>query len=198
MTADLRVVPADEVPWADVRTVFATPGDPPGCWCQWFKVTQSAWEEGTPGEREEALRRQTCEGQGARPTTGLVAYLHDEPAGWVAVEPRTAYPRLRRSRVVWSGREEDKDDPGVWSVTCFVVREEHRGKGVARSLVDAAVAHARGAGAAAVEAYPQVVDEDERRPADDLYVGVLAHFLDAGFTEVSRPTERRAVVRLDL
>jgi hypothetical protein len=42
-----------------------------------------------------------------------------EPVGWVAVEPRTAYPRLPRIRTVWSGRQEDKDDDSVWAVTCF-------------------------------------------------------------------------------
>jgi hypothetical protein len=61
-----------------------------------------------------------------------------QPAGWVAVEPRTAYPKLRTSRVPWSGRDEDKDDDGVWQV-----------------------------------------------------------FQDAGFKQVSRPTPRRAVMRID-
>jgi hypothetical protein len=65
------------------------------------------------------LRAQTaCGNPNATATSGLVAYVDDEPAGWVAVEPRTAYPKLRTSRVPWTGRNEDKDDEGVWAVTC--------------------------------------------------------------------------------
>jgi len=62
-------------------------------------------------ERRSRLREQAhCDNPRARATTGLVAYLEKEPVGWVAVEPRTAYPRLLRIRTVWSGRQEDKAD----------------------------------------------------------------------------------------
>jgi hypothetical protein len=46
------------------------------------------------------LRAQTaCGDPNAEATSGLVAYVDDQPAGWVAVEPRPAYPKLRTSRV---------------------------------------------------------------------------------------------------
>lgn len=35
-------------------------------------------------------------------------------------EPRTACPKLRASRVPWSGPDEDY--AGIWSVTCLVCR----------------------------------------------------------------------------
>ena len=54
-----------------------------------------------------------CGDPDAADTSGLVAYVDGEPAGWVAVEPRTEYPKLRTSRVPWSGRDEDKDDEEV-------------------------------------------------------------------------------------
>ncbi len=38
------------------------------------------------------------------------AYVDDEPAGWVAVEPQTAYPKLRTSRVPWSDRDFEQAD----------------------------------------------------------------------------------------
>jgi hypothetical protein len=72
-------------------------------------------------ERARRLREQTRCGQPeANMTSGLVAYLDGEPAGWCAVEPRTAYVRL--GRVPWAGRAEDKTDDGIWAVTCFVTR----------------------------------------------------------------------------
>ena len=33
-----------------------------------------------------------CDDPDAEHASGLVAYLEDEPVGWVAVEPRIAYP----------------------------------------------------------------------------------------------------------
>jgi hypothetical protein len=33
---------------------------------------------------------------------------------------------------------------------------------------------------------------------EELHSGLLTAFLDAGFTEVTRPTKRRAVVRVEL
>ena len=34
--------------------------------------------------------------------------------------------------------------------------------------------------------------------SDEVHPGLLRTFLDAGFVEVTRPTKRRAVVRMDL
>ncbi len=51
-------------------------------------------------------------------TSGLVAYLDDEPVGWCAVEPRPAYTGLvRDNRVPCEGRQEDGVDTTVWAPT---------------------------------------------------------------------------------
>jgi GNAT superfamily N-acetyltransferase len=101
------------------------------------------------------LRAQTaCGDPDAAATSGRVAYVDDEPAGWVAVEPRTAYPKLRTSRVPWSGRDEDNGDDGIWAVTCFVVRKDYRGRGLTCPLARATIDFARERGARALEAYP--------------------------------------------
>lgn len=47
------------------------------------------------------------------------------PTRTVCVQAATN-PRLRTMRVPWTGREEDRDDPGVWTVSCFVVRTGFR------------------------------------------------------------------------
>ena len=105
----IRVVPVAEVPWSDVQAVFGTRGDPAGCWCQWFKQSTAEWREQDATCREAALREQSRDGSGP----GLIAYLNGEPVGWVAVEPRQAYPRLRTARVVTKGSSEPFDDPAV-------------------------------------------------------------------------------------
>ncbi|MEQ4724752.1 hypothetical protein [Nonomuraea sp. B19D2] len=129
MTAEqLTIVPANEASWDDLAAIFGT--DAGRCQCQRFKVVGWIWRDSTQEQRTAMLRAQTaCGDPDAAATSGLVAYVGDEPAGWVAVEPRTAYPKLRTSRVPWAGRAEDKDDDGVWAVTCFVIRKGYRGRG---------------------------------------------------------------------
>lgn len=188
--------PANEATWADLRAVFGTRGDPANCQCQWFKA-RDVWAI-PKSERADRLKAQTrCGEPGATTTSGLVAYLDGEPAGWCAVEPRIAYERLLRARVPWSGRDEDKADPDVWAVTCFVTRTGHRRRGVSAALARAAVEHARAHGARAVEGYPIRV-EPGQVGGGELFVGTVSVFAAAGFTEVSRPTLRRAVMRLEL
>jgi GNAT superfamily N-acetyltransferase len=145
------------------------------------------------------LREQTdCGHPRSGSTSGLVAYLDDEPVGWCAVEPRTAYAGLLRVyRVPWEGRDEDKDDETVWAVTCLFTRAGHRRRGVSYALAESAVDHARRAGARALEAYPMVMEPGQSMITEELHVGTSSVFAAAGLVEVSRPTLRRAVMRID-
>jgi hypothetical protein len=114
----LTIVPANEASWDDLTTIFG-PSDPGRCQCQRFKVLGWIWRDSIREERTAMLRAQTaCGDPNAAATSGLVAYVDDDPAGWVAVEPRTAYPKLRTSRIPWSGRDEDKGDDDIWAVKC--------------------------------------------------------------------------------
>lgn len=139
----LRVVPANEGSWDDLQAVLADEGN--GCQCQFFKLDDTEWGGGVGiAERMERLRQQTrCDDPQAESTSGLIAYWDGEPAGWCAVEPRTAYPRLLRMRVPWTGRTEDRSDEGIWAVTCFVVRRGYRRRGIGSALARAAAEFAR-------------------------------------------------------
>jgi GNAT superfamily N-acetyltransferase len=199
MTERLTIVPANEASWDDLAAIFGTTDYAARCKCQRFKVVGWIWRDSTHEERVEMLRVQTaCGDPDAAATSGLVAYVGDEPAGWVAVEPRTAYPKLRTSRVPWRGRDEDKDDDGVWAVTCFVVRKGYRGRGLTYPLAQATIDFAREHGAVALEAYPMITEPGKEITWGELHVGARQVFEDAGFKEVSRPTVRRVVMRIDL
>jgi GNAT superfamily N-acetyltransferase len=191
----ITVRSAADIPWADLEAVFATPGDPPGCWCQYFKLPAAIFDA-TPAEELAAALREQSRRADASP--GLVAFVDGEPAGWVAVEPRTRYPRLLRSRVVTRGSEEERDDASVWSIVCFVVRHEFRNRGVSGALTRAAVEHARQAGARVVEAYPVDVAARPGASASELYHGTVSVFTAAGFDERSRPSPARPVMSLTL
>ena len=195
--SDLKIVPANEASWQDLQTVFGTRGDPSWCFCQRYKMAPGeSWASVGREELAVRLREQTeCGNPRSSTTSGLVAYLDDEPVGWCAVEPRPAYPRmLRNMRVPWEGRSEDKDDESVWAVTCFVTRAGFRKRGISHALARAAVDFARERGARALEGYP-ITTKDVI--LSELHVGTVGAFEGAGFTEVGRPTLRRVVIRID-
>lgn len=198
--AAISVVTANEAGWADLQAIFGTRGEAARCWCQRYKLQpREAFKSHPPSVRAERLRRQTnCGNPGAAATSGLVAYLGGEPAGWCAVEPRPAYPGLLRVyRVPWAGRSEDKSDAGVWAVTCVLARAGFRRRGVSHALVRAAVGFARERGARALEGYPMLTRPGQDVPWGELHVGSRSIFAAAGFVEVGRPTPRRAVMRID-
>lgn len=198
MTDSIVVVPANKASWADLQAVFGTRGEAASCQCQWFRASPAQWRAQSHETRVERHREQTaCGRPRARTTSGLLAYLDGEPAGWCAVGPRPAYVHLLGSRVVWAGRDEDPADENVWSVVCFVTRVGFRRRGVSGALASAAVDFARERGARAVEAYPMITVPGKTITWGELYVGSRNVFADAGFTEVSRPTQRRVVMRID-
>ena len=193
MRTAVTIVPADEANFDDLMTVFGTRGPASRCYCQRYKLRpREAFAKFPAEERAFRLRQQTCSGDR---TTGLIAYLDGEPVGWCAVEPRTAYEGLlRNNRVPWEGRDEDRADDSVWAVTCLFVRAGFRRQGISYALARAAVDFARERGARALEGYPMTT---ENALLEELHVGTEGAFAAAGFTDVSRPTVRRAVMRID-
>jgi GNAT superfamily N-acetyltransferase len=199
MPEALTVVPANQASWDDLQAVLGARGyRTTGCWCQRFKVRGREWDtDAVPApERASRLREQTqCGRPRADRTTGLVAYVGGEPAGWCAVEPRTAFVRL--GTTPWRGRVEDRADESVWAVACFAILPGFRRQGVSYALARAAVDFARERGAASLEGYAMVPEPGKDVPFGELHVGSRSVFAAAGFTEVSRPTLRRAVMRID-
>jgi GNAT superfamily N-acetyltransferase len=197
VTSAISIVPANEASWEDLQAVFGTRGPAATCQCQRYKLRpREAFRSFPVEERAARLRRQTdCGHPGSHTTSGLVAYLDDDPAGWCAVEPRPAYEGLvRNNRVPWEGRAEDKADDSVWAVTCLFTRKGFRKRGISRALALAAVAFARERGARAIEGYP-INTKDVL--LEELHVGTEGVFAAAGFVTVSRPTLRRVVMRID-
>ena len=196
----LTIVPANEASWEDLQAVLGTRGDPSRCQCQRYKMQpRQSWASVGAEELAFRLRTQTdCGHPESGTTSGLVASLDGEPVGWCAVEARTAYPRLLlKTRVPWEGRAEDKTDEGVWAVTCFVTRTGFRRRGISRALVGAAVDFARQRGARVLEGYPMITQPGREITWGELHVGSRSIFAAAGFAEVSRPTLRRVVMRID-
>ena len=198
--SSIRIVPANEASWDDLQAILT--GAAGRCQCTRQRLGDREWYALPVEQRAQVLREAVgCDDRSpdrdpAR-TAGIVVYVDDEPAGWAAVDARSAFRRLRGSPVPWAGRAELPDDDTVWVIACLVVRRGFRGQHLTYALVAAAVEHARARGARAVEGYPMLT-RGAAVTWDELNVGPVGPFLAAGFTEVSHPTTRRVVMRLDL
>lgn len=149
-----------------------------------WKLRGKAFEENT-GEPNRQMQKSVVE-SGTAP--GLLAFDGAEPVGWVAVEPRSAYPKLAHSRIL-----KPVDDEDVWSVTCFFVTKLARRQGLTVELLKAAVEYVCKQGGKIVEGYP--VDAKKDMPAPFIYTGTAAAFQKAGFVEVARRSETRPIMR---
>ncbi|KRA22998.1 acetyltransferase [Microbacterium sp. Root61] len=191
--SEILIAPATSDRVADAEYALSGGGDGRSCQCQWWTITNAQFQNTTQDERAGLLRDEMA----SDPPPALIAYVDGEAAGWVRVGPRTAQPRLARTREFATNSPEPFDDPSVWAVTCFVVRKEHRATGLNSRLLDAAVDFARDHGARVIEGYPIDVSAGPKR-ANDLFRGILSVFQDAGFREVARPRPDRAIVALAL
>ena len=77
------------------------------------------------------------------------------------------------------------DAPACWAVVCFYVERGERRGGVAAALLEAAVAFAADHGATLLEGYPKDTEGD-RKHANEMFVGSMSMFAEAGFTEAGR------------
>ncbi|HEV7753860.1 MAG TPA: hypothetical protein VGO71_20070 [Baekduia sp.] len=190
-------MPANEQGCADLQTVFDNRGAAAWCQCQRYKLRQrEALRNSRSRNALPGCDRQTaCIDPEAARTSGLVAYLDGETVGWSAVEPRSAYGGSRpQPPCAWKGREDDRTDGSVWAVTCLFTRAGFRKRGSSHALARAAAAFAGERAPRAIEGYAITT---KNVIAEELHVATPPAFVEAGFVEVSRPTPRRAVMRID-
>ena len=188
----LTIVPATPERWADVAAIVGSPAGW-GCWCQYYRLSAGDFDRLGRDGGPDALRRQL----GDDPPPGLLAYLDDAPVGWCGIGVRSKMERLVRSRTIPL-----VDERPVWSVVCFLIKAGMRRRGIARALLEGAVAFARQAGALGLEGYP-VDPEGARLQTAALYVGTTSMFEAAGFRRVVMTDARsdhrpRWLMRLDL
>jgi len=138
----VRPVTSDN--WDDFVQLFAAKGGPHYCWCTLHRVRTEGL---TKGEKKAHMKELV----GAETPIGVIAYDGDEAIGWCSIAPRETYVRLERSRTM--PRATPPTAP-TWTILCFFVARSHRGRGVARELIDGAVAYAKRQGAQVIEGYP--------------------------------------------
>ncbi len=187
MTDKLSFKPLKRNLWTDFEELFGLNGACAGCWCMFWKLRGKAFDAAR-GYETRQLHKSIVD---SKKVTGLLAYLHGEVVGWVAVEPRSAYARLAHSRTL-----KPVDDQEVWSVTCFYVAKKFRRRGIAVELLKAAVEHVREQGGRIVEGYP--VDAKTDISSASIFTGTASVFQQVGFQEVARRTPTRPIFRFSI
>ncbi len=138
------------------------------CYCQCFYEDHSVvkWSERTAGQNR-ALACTRIQGQSMQ---GYLAYSDGVPVGWCNAAPRHLLHAL--------DDEPTPDAEIVGAIVCFLVEPSHRGRGVARQLLEAACAGLRQQGMRIAEAYPRTAPGS----AAESHFGPLGLYLGAGFT----------------
>jgi GNAT superfamily N-acetyltransferase len=186
MTVRLEVLPLTKERWDDLVELFNRPGGSivRGCWCMAYRKSGASSHGGGGKSNKRAMKSLVESGT----VPGLIGYKGGRPIGWISLGPREDYRRLERSPVM-----KRVDEKPVWSIVCFFVDRQERGKGVMEGLLKAAIDYARSKGVTLLEAYP--VDKKERSHPDFMWFGAKRMYDRAGFKEVARRKRTRPVVR---
>jgi GNAT superfamily N-acetyltransferase len=184
---DLSFHPLTQKLWRDFEMLLGARGACGGCWCMFWKLRGKDFSKNT-GDSARQMQKSIVD---AKTVPGLLAYSEGYPIGWIAVEPRSAYPKLAHSRVL-----KPVDDQEVWSITCFFVEKNHRHKGITVELLKAAAEYVKSCGGKIVEGYP--VDAQQNQPDPFVYTGTASAYKQAGFVEVARNSPTRPIFRFSL
>jgi GNAT superfamily N-acetyltransferase len=181
---DLSFHPLTQKLWRDFEMLFGKNGACGGCWCMHWKLRGKEFTE-ISGDTARQMQKSIVD---SKIVPGLLAYSDGYPVGWIAVEPRSAYPKLAHSRIL-----KPIDNQEVWSITCFFVEKKHRHKGITVELLKAAINYVKNQGGKIVEGYP--VDSKKEDPAPFVFTGLVPAFEQAGFKEIMRNSPTRPIFR---
>jgi len=173
--------PVTKATWSDLEILFEGRGGPKHCWCMVWRPLDGPRQAVKGPGRKRALKAMVE----ARTPVGLVGYHDGEPVAWCSIAPRDTHIKLSEAQ--------DDGEEGVWSVTCFFIRRDHRGQGLSAQMLEAAIAHAKKRGAKVVESYPVDPDSPSYR-----FMGFVPLYQSHGFTPAGRTGKRRHVMRLEV
>jgi len=167
------------------ETLFGARGACAGCWCMFWKLPHKDFHL-LAGDGTHQLQKSLVE-NGLTP--GILAFDGVTPVGWIAVEPRSQYPRLARSRVL-----KPVDSAEVWSVTCFFTARDYRRRGLTVELLRETIKYVASKGGKIIEGYP-VEPQSGKAPDPFVFTGLPGAFIKAGFQEVARFSPTRPIFR---
>ncbi|MFC0530458.1 GNAT family N-acetyltransferase [Phytohabitans kaempferiae] len=186
----LTVKPLTPDCWDDFETVMGDRGGARGCWCMHWRLSINEFME-NKGEGNKAAMRALAK----RDTPpGVVGYLDGEPVAWCGFGDRADFTRMQRSTLL-----KPVDDEPVVSLTCVLIKKDHRNEGLLATWIAAVCDYlAETSQIRTVEAYPVEPGDGRRAGPDTAMTGIASAFSDAGFTEITRPKQDRPIMRYQL
>ena len=165
-------------------TAFSDNPEWSSCYCQCFYEDHSVvkWAERTASQN----RAKACERIEGGLMQGHLAFMDGAPVGWCNSAPRKLLHAL-----------DDEPTPNaelVGAIVCFLVEPSHRGRGVARHLLEAACEGLRRQGLRIAEANPRT----EATTSAENHFGPLNLYLSVGFTVHRTDEDGSVYVRRDL
>lgn len=185
---NLEYYPLTKDRWSDFEKLFGERGACGGCWCMWWRLKHSEFEQQKGEGNRQAMRDIVESGE----PPGILAYHQNRPVGWCSIAPREQFLRLERSRIL-----KPLDDLPVWSVVCFFIDKGFRNRGISVKLLLAAVDYVKQRGGRIVEGYP-VEPKKDRSPDVFASTGLASAFRKAGFVEMYRRSETRPIMRFHI
>jgi ribosomal protein S18 acetylase RimI-like enzyme len=159
------------------------------CYCHYYEVpVMISWPAFDGSANRAAMDARIASGE----MDGFLAYAGDEVVGWVNAQP---YHKLRHAcaRLRIAAPPLPVPPHEAAAIVCFVTAPGWRRRGVARALLDGALANLAARGITVVDAFPWNVGPEDT-DATDHYHGSPAMFAAAGFMEIARH-ENVTVVR---
>jgi len=176
--------------WPEIEKLFGSNGACGGCWCQAWRIEKGeSWAE----IKGAIARRRLHDGIRKRTTLGILAFEGKIPVGWCTFGPRDTFPRLNRARTLRC-----TDSSNVWSIPCFFVSRNYRGRGVATAMLDHALRVMLQRQAPIAEGYPSKPDKEGRYISAFSWTGTRSLFRNAGFTIAGNRNGSKQRVRRNL
>jgi GNAT superfamily N-acetyltransferase len=154
-----------------------------GCWCMYYQRARPIGGGLSTKARVQANKRDKAKLVREDRSHAILVYEGLAPVGWCQYGTQDELPRID------AGRNYRKVGPTagagkLWRITCFFVDKSHRGKGVAKAGLKAALASIQERGGGVVEAYP-VVSKKMAAVPEWRWFGTPSMFKREGFKEVA-------------
>lgn len=120
-----------------VEVMSVCQGGDSGCWCTWWQLTRSKFEELGKEGRKQYLKELVKNGK----HISIIAFENQIPFRWCAVAPVTDYPVILRSRIV-----KPTLNDSCWYISCFFIKAGFRRKGAMSLLINYAIDYAKKTG----------------------------------------------------
>ena len=137
-----------------------------GCYCTAFYYPKPKEYSSISNKRKDYAKWLIETGR----MCGYIAIENEKIVGWVNSNNKTKYPRLD---------ELNDSDEKVLSIVCFLIEKDHRGKGIAKELLNRIISDAKGKGYSVIEAYPKKKAKSEYGS----WNGPYDMYSKAGFSE---------------